>query len=974
MKYNNGFKYEGYWKDNHIEGKGILKNNNGEIYEGEFEKGILKNGVIKFESEHKKDIEIENGKFKKENIKVLFIGDSSVGKSSIIKIIENPFYDNINYEENEEIIKINDVNLEMLEINLNKIPENFSFENINIILLIYDITNKNSFNKIKSFFYEKIEGQERYCIILGNKNDLFNKIEISELDGDKFSKSINSNIIEINTLNKEKIIMMFQKLLTDYYKKKEEGVLFYEEECYCGELNNLKKEGFGILINYKNQSIYSGNWDNNLKNERGILYKNEHFMEGKWGNDIFIEGKIYAGNVNYEGDYLENKLNGTIKFYNLIFMTMSRDKFVCLILKNENIIEGDAFQNGNGDGIIKYKNGKKFIGHLEKFKRDGKGIMINKNNNNYFISEWKKDELLNNEGILILENGDIYKGEFNTNYKEEEEKEFEENIKNFNIEQKITYIKDNFPKDLKQLNSLTIFDEEIMKKELGKQKINDIWKLGKENEDSFSNKIEELESLEEKYTLEELSKDNEVINNIDELFNYTNMLRKYIIFNIKKIINNFHLKDFQYLNKNFEDFYEISYFEGKLNENAEDYKYKEGKGIMEYENGDKYDGEWVNDIKEGNGIMKYNNGDLYVGEWANDMKIGNGIMKYENGDKYDGEWANDIKEGKGKMKYENGDKYDGDWINDKKEGKGEMKYENGDKYIGDWINDKKEGNGKMEYENGDKYIGEWINDKKEGNGRMEYINGDEYDGQWKENLREGIGIMKYKNGEEYKGGWKKDIREGKGILRYKNEIIAEGIWKKDDLLRDNSLIFEKTYFTIKKCEIKEHNNNSIIGYCIDPACTNNNRLLCIDCIFNLHNQHKIKKIEEINESIISQLNLKISNNNNFNEKIKNKFENLRALIDEKEQLFFEEKEKFLKDNKEKINKEYIKQNIPNIKEILEKDEENIDYEYDFENIKYNILNSFPEKPKFKLIYNPLINEIINNNKKKYEDEKKRNEN
>ena len=122
-----------------------------------------------------------------------------------------------------------------------------------------------------------------------------------------------------------------------------------------------------------------------------------------------------------------------------------------------------------------------------------------------------------------------------------------------------------------------------MKEEFGKKKINDIWKLGNKDEYSVLNKIEELESLEEKYTLEELSKDNEIINKIDELFNYTNKLRKYIIFNNKEI-NNFHLEDFRYLNKNFEDFYEISCFEGKLNENGEDYKCREGKGIMEYEN------------------------------------------------------------------------------------------------------------------------------------------------------------------------------------------------------------------------------------------------------------------------------------------------------------------------------------------------------------------------------------------------------
>ena len=66
---------------------------------------------------------------------------------------------------------------------------------------------------------------------------------------------------------------------------------------------------------------------------------------------------------------------------------------------------------------------------------------------------------------------------------------------------------------------------------------------------------------------------------------------------------------------------------------------------MNYNNGDKYDGEWKNDLREGNGIYEYKNGDKYKGEWKNDLRNGKGILYYKNGNiKYEGKYLNDKKD------------------------------------------------------------------------------------------------------------------------------------------------------------------------------------------------------------------------------------------------------------------------------------------------------------------------------------------
>ena len=42
----------------------------------------------------------------------------------------------------------------------------------------------------------------------------------------------------------------------------------------------------------------------------------------------------------------------------------------------------------------------------------------------------------------------------------------------------------------------------------------------------------------------------------------------------------------------------------------------EGKGILLYSNGDKFDGEWKDNKKDGNGIYYYTNGATKKGIWS----------------------------------------------------------------------------------------------------------------------------------------------------------------------------------------------------------------------------------------------------------------------------------------------------------------------------------------------------------------------
>jgi hypothetical protein len=81
-----------------------------------------------------------------------------------------------------------------------------------------------------------------------------------------------------------------------------------------------------------------------------------------------------------------------------------------------------------------------------------------------------------------------------------------------------------------------------------------------------------------------------------------------------------------------------------------------GKGILYYENGDTYDGEFIySNIKlknnnynilkfqkNGNGTYTWTNGNTYIGRFVNDKKDGFGIHKLYNGTIYEQYWKNDL--------------------------------------------------------------------------------------------------------------------------------------------------------------------------------------------------------------------------------------------------------------------------------------------------------------------------------------------
>ena len=128
---------------------------------------------------------------------------------------------------------------------------------------------------------------------------------------------------------------------------------------------------------------------------------------------------------------------------------------------------------------------------------------------------------------------------------------------------------------------------------------------------------------------------------------------------------------------------------GEINKNGQ----KHGKGIYQFSDGDRYEGEWENGQQHGKGIYQFSDGNRYKGNWENGQQHGKGICQFSDGSRYKGNWENGQQHGKGICQFSDGSRYEGEWENDQKHGKGVYQFSDGSRYEGEWENDQKHGKG-----------------------------------------------------------------------------------------------------------------------------------------------------------------------------------------------------------------------------------------------------------------------------------------
>ena len=177
--------------------------------------------------------------------KLLLIGNSSVGKSSLLfRFVENVWDDNfvptigvdfVNYIIYNFYIYNQTQKLKTLEVNGKKVKLQIwdtagqeRFKNItasyyrggNGVLVVYDITDRDSFENLNSWLIEieKNANKNVYKLLIGNKSDLEEKRKVTYQEGKDFATSNGMQFIETSAKTASKVQEAFELLTQEIIK------------------------------------------------------------------------------------------------------------------------------------------------------------------------------------------------------------------------------------------------------------------------------------------------------------------------------------------------------------------------------------------------------------------------------------------------------------------------------------------------------------------------------------------------------------------------------------------------------------------------------------------------------------------------------------------------------------------------------------------------------------------------------------
>ena len=169
-----------------------------------------------------------------EKIQIILVGESGVGKTSLIRRYTNNIF-NTNHLETigiEFFNKEERINDQIIQIKLwdtagqeifHSLTKNF-YRKADGIIIVYDITNKESFERIQDWVKSVYDNTDTYkeiqMIIVGNKIDLEERREVSKEEGLKIGKYFEIDFFEASAKNAEGVRNFMIKIIEDILNNK----------------------------------------------------------------------------------------------------------------------------------------------------------------------------------------------------------------------------------------------------------------------------------------------------------------------------------------------------------------------------------------------------------------------------------------------------------------------------------------------------------------------------------------------------------------------------------------------------------------------------------------------------------------------------------------------------------------------------------------------------------------------------------
>ena len=160
-------------------------------------------------------------------IKCVLLGETAVGKTSFINRFVNDTFTSefvptmigcysskeVFYEKANRKIKFDlwDTAGQEKYRSLNKI----FYQDTLIVILIFDITRKDTFSSIKDYWYKEVKENSPDDVIIAiaaNKSDLYEKEEVSQDEVEEFAESINAIYKQTSALNGSGIKEIFESI------------------------------------------------------------------------------------------------------------------------------------------------------------------------------------------------------------------------------------------------------------------------------------------------------------------------------------------------------------------------------------------------------------------------------------------------------------------------------------------------------------------------------------------------------------------------------------------------------------------------------------------------------------------------------------------------------------------------------------------------------------------------------------------